>query len=229
MVNQYLHTSRIIFYFHLIATAMIFHTPAIRTMSKQRIHSLSSTMAAPSFWIVVLLASSFLFRLTISADQQCISNINDIYDTEKDITNTSIERIYVLCPNRRYKIGYLDFYSQNLRGGDKDKQQPIPLRPNMKIQCGDVGSSRSCFIESGDLQVDGTAMRGLRDNNLDNVEIVGFIFEGAMKNSFWTTKPGSITFRNCEWTVRSNSIINTSISIRIASATNDYVRRNTYR
>jgi hypothetical protein len=185
-------------------------------MPKQRIRSFFSTMTIPSFWFVILIASSFLFRITISADQQCISNINDIYDTEKDITDTSTERTYVLCPNRRYKIGSLDFYSQNLRGGDKDKQQPIPLRPNMKIQCGDVDSSRSCFIESGDLQVDGTAMRGLRDDNLDNVEIVGFIFEGAMKNSFWTTKPGSITFRNCEWTVRSNSFIASSISISIS-------------
>mmetsp|Transcript_36422 Transcript_36422/g.40944 ORF Transcript_36422/g.40944 Transcript_36422/m.40944 type:complete len:696 (+) Transcript_36422:167-2254(+) len=163
-----------------------------------RIRYISCTMIVPSLWIAILVVSSCLF-CTISADQQCISNINGIYDIEKDIIDTSIKRNYFICPNRRYKMGSFDFYSQKFRRGDEDKQLPLPLRPNMKIQCGD-GSSRSCLIESGDLQVDGTGIRGLRDNNLDNVEIVGFVFEDAMKNSVWTTKPGSITFRNCEWT-----------------------------
>jgi len=168
-----------------------------------RIRYISCTMIVPSLWIAILVVSSCLF-CTISADQQCISNINGIYDIEKDIIDTSIKRNYFICPNRRYKMGSFDFYSQKFRRGDEDKQLPLPLRPNMKIQCGD-GSSRSCLIESGDLQVDGTGIRGLRDNNLDNVEIVGFVFEDAMKNSVWTTKPGSITFRNCEWTVRARS------------------------
>jgi len=61
-------------------------------------------------------------------------------------------------------------------------------------------SSRSCFIDSGDLQIDGTATNGLGGENLGSVEISGFVFENALQHSFWATKPGFVTFQNCEWT-----------------------------
>ena len=155
-----------------------------------------------SLWIVLLVGSSF-FRATLAS--QCISNIKDIYGAEKAVTDTAVQRTYVICPNKRYKVGTYDFYSQNLRGGS-NSEPPLPLRPNIKIQCGEDGS-RSCYIDSGDLQVDGTAIHGLRDNNLDNIEIIGFIFESAIKNSVLATKPGSITFKNCEWTVSSKIVL----------------------
>jgi hypothetical protein len=102
-------------------------------------------------------------------------------------------------------IGNLDF-DNNLKqpaDGTTAVSQPIPLRPNMKLQCGDNGSrSNLCFILNGHIQMDGTSMRGIDEPKLDNVLIQGFTFVGALEYSLLVTKPGTITFRDCEWTVR---------------------------
>jgi hypothetical protein len=103
-----------------------------------------------------------------------------------------------LCPNKLYEIGYLDF-NHNLRKNQAGGP-PLPLRSNMKIQCGDDGKRENlCWLTDGDIQVDGTAIRGLNDERLDNVEIVGLVFMNSIKHSLWVTKPGSITFKDCEW------------------------------
>uniref|UniRef100_A0A7S4AXB1 Right handed beta helix domain-containing protein n=1 Tax=Pseudo-nitzschia australis TaxID=44445 RepID=A0A7S4AXB1_9STRA len=156
-------------------------------------------MSTLSLW-TLLLASSSIFHNTQAAE--CISRIKDIYTAEKAVTNINIQRTYIICPNRRYKVGTYDYYGQSLRRGDNG-EPPLPLLPNIKLQCGEdahPSSSRSCFITSGDLQVDGTTTRGLGGENIGNVEIVGFVFEAALKHSFWATKSGSVTFQNCEWT-----------------------------
>eukprot|EP00536_Pseudo-nitzschia_multiseries_P011466 jgi/Psemu1/205896/e_gw1.392.19.1 len=155
----------------------------------------------PSIWVLLVIFSSIVHA---TRAVECLSSIHDIYDAEKTVTNTKQRRTYTLCPNRRYKIGTYDYYGKKLLRGSKS-EPPLPLRPNIEIQCGDDAdssalSSRSCFIDSGDLQVDGTAIHGLGGEHLGSVEIVGFVFEDALKHSFWATKPGSVTFRNCEWT-----------------------------
>ena len=157
-------------------------------------------MPTLSLWTLLLVSSSF-FRTTQAAE--CISRINDIYTAEKAVTNTNIQRTYIICPNRRYKIGTYDYYGQRLRRGG-NSEPPLTLLPNIKLQCGEdahSSSSRSCFINSGDLQVDGTTTRGLGGESIGSVEIVGFVFEAALQHSFWATKSGSVTFQNCEWTV----------------------------
>mmetsp|Transcript_111283 Transcript_111283/g.227857 ORF Transcript_111283/g.227857 Transcript_111283/m.227857 type:complete len:847 (-) Transcript_111283:243-2783(-) len=151
-------------------------------------------MRVSLFWIALIVGSS-VFHGTKAA--RCISSIEGIYDIEESVINTRVQRIYTLCPNRRYKVGTYDFYNKNLLRGSKS-EPPLPLRPNIKIQCGEDGS-RSCVISSGDLQIDGTAIHGLRDAEINNVEIVGFVFEDAIEHSFLATKPGSIIFKNCEW------------------------------
>jgi hypothetical protein len=50
--------------------------------------------------------------------------------------------------------------------------------------------------------MDATAVRGITDETVENVKIEGFVFMGAKKHSLWATKPGSITFKDCEWKVR---------------------------
>mmetsp|Transcript_11289 Transcript_11289/g.32532 ORF Transcript_11289/g.32532 Transcript_11289/m.32532 type:complete len:175 (+) Transcript_11289:394-918(+) len=154
-----------------------------------------------SFWVLLVVDFSIF---TATRAEKCLSSIIEIYDAEMAVTNTMVQRSYKLCPNRRYKIGTYDYYGKSLRGSKSEP--PLPLRPNIKIQCGDVDnvtplSSRSCFIDSGDLQIDGTATNGLGGENLGSVEISGFVFENALKHSFWATKPGFVTFQNCEWTV----------------------------
>lgn len=47
--------------------------------------------------------------------------------------------------------------------------------------------------------MDGTAVLGISDKTIENVSIEGFVFMGARQHSLWATKPGSITFKDCEF------------------------------
>jgi hypothetical protein len=131
----------------------------------------------------------------------CIQDFRDIYDMESEIEDTSVNRTYIVCPNKEYKIGYLDANFQDL----PDNQvggPPLPLRSNMKIRCGIDGSRENlCYITGGHLQVDGTTIRGIDDDEMENVLVEGFVFISAKMYSFWATKHGSVTFRDCEWRV----------------------------
>jgi hypothetical protein len=132
----------------------------------------------------------------------CIQDFQEIYDIESTISDTSVNRTYIICPNKLYDVGYLDSTFQNLRP-KQSGGPPLPLRSNTKIQCGDNGSRENlCYITGGDLQVDGTSIRGMTDEAMENVQIQGFVFINANKYSFWATKRGSVTFRDCEWRVR---------------------------
>lgn len=144
--------------------------------------------------------------------QSCITHFQQIYDQEALIADTNITRTYVLCPGQTFVVGKLDFNNEIgesivvTEGKDAaviSINPPLPLRPNMKIRCGDDGSlSNMCWIVDGDLQLDGTAMRSITDRSVDNVHIEGVTFMGSSKHSLFVTKSGSITFENCEWTVR---------------------------
>ncbi|KAG7349597.1 hypothetical protein IV203_012194 [Nitzschia inconspicua] len=150
-----------------------------------------------SSWSAVLLGAIML-STSIAVVDNCFSDFNKIYEAERAVTNTNAQRTYIICPNKLYEVGFLDFNNnlrQRQRGGP-----PLPLRPNMKLQCGTDGARKNlCWITDGHLQVDGTAIRGLDDDRLDNVELVGFVFIGSVQHSTWIMKPGSVTFRDCEW------------------------------
>lgn len=136
---------------------------------------------------------------------QCIHDLHELRKMEQQVTDTSKTRTYIICPNKEYDIGSLD-YDNNLRvgrPGDDVVYPPLPLRPNLILKCGTNGlRTDQCWINSGHLQIDGTSMMGITNPTVNNVLIQGFTFIGATKHSLWVTKPGSITFRDCEWKVR---------------------------
>jgi hypothetical protein len=135
--------------------------------------------------------------------QSCYDDFNDIYDREALVTDTTFPRTYVICPRRIYEIATLDINGDVKEPSGSGVLPPLPIRPNMTIRCGDLGSRDDmCWISGGDLQIDATSIRGIADPTVENVKIQGFIFVGAQKHSLWSTKPGSITFHDCEWRVR---------------------------
>ena len=74
----------------------------------------------------------------------CISNLNDIVAAELMVSDLTVRRTYVLCPNTSFPTGLV--VNGQVEGG----QFPIPLRPNMTVQCGDNGSrDNSCRIVGG--------------------------------------------------------------------------------
>jgi hypothetical protein len=137
-----------------------------------------------------------------SSSSSCISHFQEIYDQEAQVVDIIQYRRYVLCPGQVYVVGQLD-YDNEIRLSIESSNPPLPLRSNMNIRCGDDGSSTNlCWIVDGDIQLDGTAMRNIADPALDNVLIEGITFMSSKKHSLLVTKPGSITFQDCEWTVR---------------------------
>jgi hypothetical protein len=83
---------------------------------------------------------------------------------------------------------------------------PMPLRANMTVRCGDNGARDNlCWLTGGDIHMDGTKVLGIADESLEGVFIEGFSFIGARQHSLWATKPGSISFRDCEWKVSTHS------------------------
>jgi hypothetical protein len=137
------------------------------------------------------------------AAQSCYDNFNDIYEQESIVTDTTFLRFYTICPRTIYEIATLDFNGDIQDPTSSGLLPPLPIRPNMTIRCGDLGSrDNMCWLAGGDLQMDATAIRGINDATVEGVSIEGFVFIGARRHSLWVNKPGSINFRDCEWRVR---------------------------
>lgn len=131
--------------------------------------------------------------------QQCMLTLNAITVAESLVgENTNETRVYTLCPNTIYNVGFLNFDREFFRG-----QSPLPLRPNMLIRCGENGSRENgCIINGGDLQVDGTSKFGVSDESIQNVIIRGLTFRNASMHNAWLQKPGDVQFQDCLFTVR---------------------------
>ncbi|KAG7374296.1 hypothetical protein IV203_013391 [Nitzschia inconspicua] len=132
--------------------------------------------------------------------QSCFDNFYDIYQRESIVTDTTFPRLYTVCPRTIYEIATLDFNGNIKEPVESGVQPPLPLRANMTIRCGDLGARDSlCWLAGGDIHMDGTAVRGINDETVEGVSIEGFVFIGARRHSLWATKPGDITFKDCEW------------------------------
>lgn len=140
-----------------------------------------------------------------SSGQTCIQNLQEIYDAESQVADVSDPRTYVLCPRRVYNIGGLDV---NFDVTGFDKNPPLPIRPNIRYLCGDKGDRNDlCWIADGDVHMDATFLRGLNDLSVENVLIQGFVFINALHHALWASKPGDITFRDCEFRVSSGMVV----------------------
>jgi hypothetical protein len=156
-----------------------------------------------SYISLLLSITSVILRL--SKAQFCIESIDEIYTSESQVTDTSQRRKYVLCPRRIFDVGTLD-HNFDLQGSNVNP--PLPIRPNITIQCGDTGSRENmCWITQGDLHMDATPFRGIADATVEGVELSGMVFIGANKYSIWATKPGDITFSDCEWREHTKSVV----------------------
>ena len=128
-----------------------------------------------------------------------METINEIALRETLVLDTSFQRTYKLCPLKSYPIGTLNFDYEVEFG-----QKMLPLKANMKIQCGEDGKrSNGCFILGGDVQVDGTDLFGAGRGSLDNVVFEGITFLDVQKYTIWLNRPGRVEFNDCEFRVRS--------------------------
>jgi hypothetical protein len=137
--------------------------------------------------------------------QSCIGDTQALVNLENEVTDFSVLRTYIFCPGSLLNIGKLDL---NFNFVGFNMQPAAPLRPNMHLKCGVDGKRENyCWFINGDVHLDATKILGVMDNErVDNVLIEGFSFINSHKYSVWATKPGSITFRDCEWRVSERSV-----------------------
>ena len=154
--------------------------------------------------LLTVLCFSFAASITSTVGTTigtCVQNFQEIYDSEALVVDPTVNRTYVICPNKLYKIGELDVNFDVAK--NEDGGPPLPLRSNMHLKCGENGSRENlCYLTGGYLQVDGTRIREITGEWIQNVVVEGFVFVDASMYSFWGMKPGSVTFRDCEWRVR---------------------------
>ena len=139
----------------------------------------------------------------VAGQDACLTSLNSLALREANVATTQVERTYTLCAGTEFVVGTLDYDRQI-----QDGQEMIPLRPNLRIKCGDTGSrSERCLVKGGDVHVDGTRYFGLsssqnNDLPLSNVVVEGVTFQGAAMHAAWLSRPGNVTFRDCVFAVR---------------------------
>lgn len=154
-----------------------------------------------SLLALLVLVGVFQNALALS----CIRDLEVLVALENDVTDFNVLRTYVICPASLLVFGTLDV-DFNFVGFNK--QPAIPLRPNMHLKCGEDGKRENfCSFINGDVHLDATKVLGVLDHDtVENVLIEGFVFVNSHKYSLWATKPGDITFRDCEWKVSQRSV-----------------------
>ncbi len=153
----------------------------------------------PRFGFLVAILCFLLLPSTTTA-QSCIDDLNQIYTREALYEDTSFPRVYTICPRHIFDVGNLDFNGNLIQPISGPVNPPIPLRTNMTLKCGDQGLRENrCWIRGGDLHMDGTKVLGISDDTIENVVLEGFVFIGARDHALLANKPGSITFRDCEF------------------------------
>ena len=151
-------------------------------------------------WCYLLPLQSSLF---VDVYGQCIPSINELETAESQVTDFSVERQYILCPQSTYTIGRQDYFGTLLF---ETGSHMIRLRPNLHIQCGDTGErSNNCVINGGTVQVDGTSFfdgSTAGSTVLSNVKVTGLTFTNVEKYHVWIDQPGEVAFRDCAFQVR---------------------------
>jgi len=143
-----------------------------------------------------------------TVSQSCIDDFEQIYKKESFVEDTSFSRLYIVCPRHIYRMGNLDFDGNLVKPPVGTVSPPLPLRPNITIRCGDQGTRDNlCWLRGGDLHMDGTNALGIDDETLENVNIEGFTFLEARDHALLANKPGTITFRDCEFRDFTNSSV----------------------
>ena len=159
--------------------------------------SINNSSARFGFLLTIL---CFLI-LPSATTGSCIDDLSTIYFKESFYPDPSFPRLYIVCPQHIFDIAKLDFDGNVIEPPFGVREHPpLPLRPNINIRCGDDGSrANQCWLRGGDLHIDGTKVLGIQDDTLDNVVLEGFTFLGAREHALLAHKPGSITFRDCEF------------------------------
>jgi len=131
----------------------------------------------------------------------CWESLTDIYLNEREVIDYSDLRTYILCPDTVYDIAR-EFDESGLA---LDGQQYLIIgRPNIRVQCGEEGSSENnCTLAGGDLQL--AAYDEFRTGiDATNVIVEGLTFTNANVVNFYAEFYGDIILQDCIFEGNSN-------------------------
>ena len=139
---------------------------------------------------------------TFGPAPECFTNLTEVFEREKEVTNSTIPRMYVLCPNTKFVIGRISPSDGSFVGGDV----PISPRANVHYKCGQDGSSsNNCVLVDGSWQLISFFTQFPEPNT--NVTIEGITFEAAFGGGLLHANPGTITYIDCIFRVRSKVVL----------------------
>ena len=134
----------------------------------------------------------------------CIKDMSRVYRNEKLVTDTSIRRVYTLCPNTVFSPGIANPNTGVISGG----QEALACRSNCLIKCGNTGaSSNKCVIDgTGTFGIFQVAYNLFEDRPEDSRNVIyqgitiDFFVSAGQTPVLAAAFSGSVTFRDCVWT-----------------------------
>jgi hypothetical protein len=128
---------------------------------------------------------------SVLVDDQCWDNFTALFD-ELRTADASSSKTYVICPNRRYSIGYESGPGNCCVDGDL----PLVARANTRIQCGSDGSSSNdCVLVGGTSHV--IVNDVIFGEDADGSVFQGFTFESPTVSTVIGVGNGNVTFLDC--------------------------------
>lgn len=156
-------------------------------------------------WVVVCI---LLRNRRNAAEAACLSTLNELSQLEDAVLDwAATQRKYTLCANTQFVVGRFD-YSYNLIDG----QDPLIVRPNIHVRCGDDGRrANNCILMTGDilLKDDASATPGLTTSNASDHPIVlqGLTFADPGRHFVKLTQPYEVFFVDCEFRSATRAVV----------------------
>ena len=127
----------------------------------------------------------------------CYDNLDTIYQLEKDVTDDSVLREYILCPNKVYTMAESFVNNQGYEG-----HHPIVLaKSNVHVKCGPDGSSANqCILTGGKIHVAFVnEFRGDHEHAgpVTNVLVQGLTLQDAEWMNIWAEQAGDLLVKDC--------------------------------
>jgi hypothetical protein len=136
--------------------------------------------------------SSPTMHPTFGPIPDCFLDLDDLFERELAVQDTSIPRLYKLCANTDFVMGRNNENGPGFIGGFG----PFSPRPNAMYQCGDNGlSADNCVFTDGSFQLISFGISFTEAQT--NVTFKGVTFEAGYQGSMILANPGDITFDDC--------------------------------
>ena len=132
----------------------------------------------------------------------CITYLDDIYFSEWDVTDDSIPRSYILCPQTTFRVGSRHTEDGTPQGGSYPS---ILGRSNIRVLCGANGKiENDCNVVNGIVQVALFDEFQTGGQPIENALVQGISFSKATAMNALISGSGDVVLRDCIFHENSN-------------------------